>query len=348
MDLYGLAALKAHGEALDQLALIGKGLGGIHDALGLAPHGRNEALLRGDVGIEENALPVGLAAAAEPGFFDHAHSQVRAVGSGIVQRGNAQVVQVGAPVHQVLVMVLPGLHGIPIHTGRGKNGLPQLLHGLGATDPGEHLLGPGQAGHGSDAPLLPVLHLVGEGLENGIAVLSGLGHFRHVDALQAVRVVGDEMDAAGQGLHLMLPLLDLPVLHGGQGLEALVAHMVLGERRVVPFDGHFPCLGLIGFLYHHGNKFRLVQVGINDHILALLDVDAHPDNEAGIFPQNSLFHVLSLLHGKRYFYSSRFRAVRQWTLHFSWEYDIIRTMNFRRKTPCSPPRNYKPNSPPVP
>ena len=179
VDLYGLAAPKAHGEALDQLALIGKGAWWHTRCPRPGPcMGEMKHSSVGMLGLKKMPCRWS-AAAAEPGFFDHAHSQVRAVGSGIgAEKGNAQVVQVGTPVHQVPVMVLPGSTASPIHTGRGKNGLPHSFStAWEPRTPGNTFLAPGQARHSGNAPLLPVLHLVGEGLENGIAVLSGLAIF---------------------------------------------------------------------------------------------------------------------------------------------------------------------------
>ena len=49
------------------------------DALRHAPHRRGEALLGGDVRVEEDALKAPLAAALELGLGDHAHGEVGAV-----------------------------------------------------------------------------------------------------------------------------------------------------------------------------------------------------------------------------------------------------------------------------
>ena len=59
LDLDGLAVFKADREVLDQLAVVGQRLGGVDDALSLAAHRRDEALLGGDIGIEEDAAVLG-------------------------------------------------------------------------------------------------------------------------------------------------------------------------------------------------------------------------------------------------------------------------------------------------
>ena len=61
----GLALVEADPESVDQLSLIAQGLGGVNDALGLAPLGGDEALLRGDVGVEHDTLQALFTAAAE-------------------------------------------------------------------------------------------------------------------------------------------------------------------------------------------------------------------------------------------------------------------------------------------
>ena len=47
---------------------------------------------------------------------------------------------------------------------------------------------------------------------------------------------------------------------------------------------------LVALVYQKLYKFGLVQVAPNDDILALLDVNAHPGDEAGIASKSCLFH----------------------------------------------------------
>ena len=91
------------------------------------------------------------------------------------------------------------------------------------------------------------------------------------------------MDAAGDHVHIVLQSGLLPLGHLAQRLDGLVAHMELLQRLVVPLHGDLLRLGLIGFLHDHLDKFRLVEVGVNQHLLPLLDIDAAADDQAGIF-----------------------------------------------------------------
>ena len=283
LDLHGLALFKADGEILDELPLIAQGLAGIDDALGFAPLGRDEAFLGRDVGVEEDALQAGVSAALPLAFGDHTHGQVGAVFGGVVQAADMQAVEISAAVMQVGVVLLPRLHRVVGHTGSEQNGLPQLLHGGAGAHSGEDLLRPGRAGDGGDAPLILVLQLIVVGLHDGIAQLTGLGKLAHVDALQAVGVFGHQVDAAGDHVHIVLQSGFLPLGHLAQRLDGLVAHMELLQRLVVPLHRDLLRLGLIGFLHDHLDEFRLVEIGVNQHLLPLLDIDAAADDQAGIF-----------------------------------------------------------------
>ena len=298
MNLHGLAAGKADGEALDQLAPIAQGLGGIDNALGLALHGGDKALLRGDIGVEEDAGAGRLSAAAEAALGDEPHSEVRAVVGGVVQGADAQAVQVVAAGLQVLVVVCPGLLGVIGDPGGEEDGLPELFHGGAGALAGEDLLGPGCTGDGGNAPLLAIFQLILIGFDDGVAHAAGLGDLLHIDALQAVGVFGHQMDAAGHHIHLVLILGLLPLLHGAHGGDGAIAGMDLGQGLIAPLHGNLFGLGLIGLLHHHLDKLRLVQVRIDDDLLALLNIDAASDDQAGIFPQYGFFHDKSFLSEK--------------------------------------------------
>ena len=66
--------------------------------------------------------------------------------------------------------------------------------------------------------------------------------------------------------------------------------MDLCQRLVAPLDGDFLGLGLVALLHHHLDEFRLIQLGTDQNLLALLDIHAAADDQAGIFPQNGFFH----------------------------------------------------------
>ena len=82
--------MEADPETVDELALITQGLGGVDNALGHALHGGDEALLGGDIGVEDNALQAALAAAAEMGLGDHTHGEVGAGGAPVAQLADVQ------------------------------------------------------------------------------------------------------------------------------------------------------------------------------------------------------------------------------------------------------------------
>ena len=118
------------------------------------------------------------------------------------------------------------------------------------------------------------------------------------NALQAIRVGGFQMNPAGQYVHLMLELGLLPFLHGAHGGDGTIAGVDFAQGLVAPLHGNLFGLGLIGLLHHHLDKLRLVQVRIDDDLLALLNIDAAADDQAGIFPQYGFFHGKSFLSEK--------------------------------------------------
>ena len=82
----------------------------------------------------------------------------------------------------------------------------------------------------------------------------------------------------------------LPLLHGAQSGHTAEAGVELGQGLVVPLHADLFGLGLIGLLHHQLYKFRLVQIRVDQDLLALLDIDAASDDQAGIFPQNGFLH----------------------------------------------------------
>ncbi len=115
-----LPLVESDPELVDELSLIAQGLGGVDDALRLPPHGGDEALLGGDVGVEDDALQALLAAAAEMGLGDHPHGQVCSVAGGIVQGADVQAVQIVAAAVDVLVVGRPVGLGIALQRAGGR------------------------------------------------------------------------------------------------------------------------------------------------------------------------------------------------------------------------------------
>lgn len=161
--LDGAAVLEADGEILDELALVRQRLRRIDNALGLAALRRNEALLRGQVGVKIAAADRVLPAAAKLRLGDHADGEVRAVGCMVLQRRDAEAVEVVAARLQVSIVRVPRGDGVVVHAAGVQNCLPELFDSAGLRLVGEHLFRPRHAGHGRDAPLVAALHLVAVG-----------------------------------------------------------------------------------------------------------------------------------------------------------------------------------------
>ena len=204
---------------------------------------------------------------------------------------NVQGVQIGAVVPEGLVVSLPLGHRIVPYTAGVQNGLPQLLHGLAGPDAGEQLLGPGLAGHGGDAPLVLVLHLVPVALDDGVAGLHGLGHLGLVDAVETVGIVGLQEDTAGQHVGIVLPAGFLILVHLVEAALGAIAVVQLLQGLVVPVHHHLAGLALIALLHQHLHELRLVQAGADKYLLARLDVHAHAGDQLGILAQYGLLHV---------------------------------------------------------
>ena len=118
LDFDGPAALKAHGEVFDELALIGERLGRIDDALRFPRLGRDEDLLRRDVGVEIAASRGLLAAAHEDGIGDEPHLEVGAVGGTVFERHEPEAVEIVATGGERVVVARPFAHGVcPVRTG---------------------------------------------------------------------------------------------------------------------------------------------------------------------------------------------------------------------------------------
>ena len=227
-----------------------------------------------------------LAAAFELCLRDEAHVEVGAARGAVVQRGDVQAVEVGAAALEVGIVVGPGLDGVVGDPGGGEDGLPEGLDGLVFLEVREHLLGPGHTGHGGDAPLVFALHLLLVGLQDAVAGLLALGHLFEVDALEAVRVLGDEVDAAGQRLGVVPRALLFPFLHGAEGLEAPAPDVELLERLVVPVHRDLGGPGAVALLHHQLDEFGLVQPGVHQDLLPLLHMDAAADDEPGVVFQS--------------------------------------------------------------
>ena len=286
--------MEADPEVLDQLALIGQRLRRIHDALGLALHRGDEAFLGGNVGVEENALKAGVAATLELPLGDHADGEVGTVRGVIAQLLDAEAVEVGAAVVQILVVRFPRGNGIVVHAAGGEDGFPQLFDGLRGAQLREELLGPRRAGNGRDAPLIFVFHLIAVRLDDGVKLLLGLHQFFLIDALEAVGILGDQIDPAGKRVHIVLPARLVVAGERGKCGQAPIADVQLLERLIVPIHDDLLGLQLVAFLNDHLDEFRLVKLGVNKDLLPLLNVRTDLGDQLRIFSENCFFHQKSL------------------------------------------------------
>ena len=290
MPLHGLAVFKADAEILDQLAFPAQRHAGHHQAFRLSLHRGNKAFLRGDVRIKEDLLQAGVPAALEFRFRDHAHRKVRSVSGGIVQFLNAQAVKVFAAGSQIRVVILPGLHRIIGYPAGEKDRFPHLFDGLVCCQAREHLLRPIRAGHSCNTPLVLVVHFIPVAFDQRIAHLLCLEHFILVNTLQAVRIIGIQVDPAGQFLHIVFPAGFLVVRQAAQGFHVTVFHMDLLQGRVVKIHHDPAGSQLVAFLHQHLHEFRLVQPRVDKDFLSLLHVRAAFSDQPGIFPQYGFLH----------------------------------------------------------
>ena len=192
---------------------------------------------------------------------------------------------------QVGIVRVPRGDGVIVHAAGVQNGLPELFDGAGLRLVREHLLGPGHAGHGRDAPLVAALHLVAVGLDDAVAPLPGARHLRGADAAQAVRVLAEQVDAARERVDIVLELCALPVGNGLERFDALAPDGELLERLMLPRDRDLARPGVIARIGDHGHELRLVKLGLDDNVLPLAHTRADLRDQAGIGAQNGFFHI---------------------------------------------------------
>ena len=195
---------------------------------------------------------------------------------------------------QILIGRLPRGNGVFCDAGGRENRLPELFDCLAGAQVREELLCPLFAGHCRDAPLVFVFDLVAVALDDGVLGLLGLGHLLLIDAAQAVGILTDEVDAAGDGVDIVLPAGFLVVIEGGQRLQTAVAHVQLRERLIAPVDDDLLRLQLIALVDHHRDEFRLVKLGRDKDLLSLLDIRSGLGDQLCVFPQDCFFHKKSL------------------------------------------------------
>ena len=220
---------------------------------------------------------------------------MRAVGRAVLERPDAETVEIIAARLQVCVVRVPRGDGVIVHAAGVQNCFPELFDGARFRLVREHLLRPRRAGHGRNAPLVAPLHPVAVGLDDAVATLAGTGHLCGADAAQPVRILAEQVDAARKRVDIVLELRALPVLDGPERPDALAPDGKLFERLMLPRDGDLARAGVVAGIGEHGHEFRLVELGLDDDILSLLNARADLRNEAGIGAQNGFLHVTSPL-----------------------------------------------------
>ena len=293
VPLDGFSLVEANPEAVNELRLVGKGLRGIDDALGFSAHRGDEALLRRNVRVKDNALQALFRAAAEACLRNHADMKIRTVGCLVMKLADVQAVEVRAPVVQILIVRLPRGNGVFRDAGGRENRLPELFDCLAGAQVREELLCPLFAGHCRDAPLVFVFDLVAVALDDRVLLLLRLCHLLLIDALEPVGVFRNQVNPAGNGVDVVLPARLLVVIELRHCGQAAVAHVKLVDRLMAPVDDDLLCLQLIAFLDQHRHELRLVQLCLDEDLLPLLNVDAAGGNELRVGTKNGFFHSIS-------------------------------------------------------
>ena len=202
---------------------------------------------------------------------------------------------------QTVQMCLPLVDGVTTgHAADIKDELPQLLDGGIRIQLGEHLLCPGGAGHGGDGPLDAVVHGVLPPRSHEPALRSV--HTADLRAVQTgvdLRVVGKDVEDADAALALGVVEIAAQLIRFevGQGFLAAQLHPAAGDFVVAPVHQHVPGTGLVGTAHAQTGQRGGLEAAVDDKGLARLGVDAHADDEVGVFFQKKIkiFHRISFL-----------------------------------------------------
>ena len=112
-------------------------------------------------------------------------------------------------------------------------------------------------------------------------------------------VVGVDVEDADAALALGVVEVaaQLPRLEIAQGLLAAQLHPAAGDVVVAPVHQHITGTGLVGAAHAQTGQRSGLEAAVDDESLARLGIDAHPDDEIGIFFQKNVkvFHKDSFL-----------------------------------------------------
>ena len=84
------------------------------------------------------------------------------------------------------------------------------------------------------------------------------------------RIFADEVDAGGQRLDVVLEAGDFPVFHLAERLQIAVFDMQLLQRLVGEVHRDLLCARLVAGFDNIFHEFRLIQLGGDDDLVALL------------------------------------------------------------------------------
>ena len=297
VNLHRLAVLKADPEVFDQLAVVGKRLGRVDNAVRHALLRRGKHLLGGHIRVVEKPFFTQqlLRAPHKERVVQQSDPEIGAVRGPVLQSGQPQAVEIVTTGVEIVVVRLPCGNRIVVllHTDGVKDFLPQHFHRLSAADSGEHLFCPRRTRNSGNAPLVPVFHLIAEGLDDLIARLRGLCALGLIDPLQTVRIIGFQINTDRERFHLVLQLFDLPILHLRQRGHRAGLQIELGQRLIRPVHNNLPGAAPIALLCNQASEFRLFDRSQNDDILPLLNLAALGSDQTRVFSENRFFHTHS-------------------------------------------------------
>ena len=75
-----------------------------------------------------------------------------------------------------------------------------------------------------------------------------------------------------------------------EGFHALMAHMQLVKRLILPVHDYLGRARAVAFLHQHLHKLRLIQRGQDHDFLTLFNVHARACDKLCIAAQNGFFH----------------------------------------------------------
>jgi len=234
--------------------------------------------------------------------FRQADGQIRSQFTDKMQFLKTVLVQPAAVLRNHAVMLLPFLDGIivPGQIHGLEDRIPKLFNRLLLFQLREDFPGPGGIRNSHNGPLAAAghrvvaerLHSLSPGCHHGIQL------FR-IQAFQHARNGGINMQKTAVPGLLVAALVLLPLGDVLQRLERRILQVIAFRPVIKPVQHDLASTGLIGLLLAHADKFRIGNRGGDDQHLPLLDMDAGPDGQPGVFAQQFLAGHSSAPFGNR-------------------------------------------------